>query len=49
MHHAIHEKLEKDTGGMIGVDAQGNMNAQFNTAGMAAALADSTGRLEILW
>jgi beta-aspartyl-peptidase (threonine type) len=45
--YAINKVLEADTGGLIAVDHDGNISMQFNTAGMARAAADSSGRHEI--
>ena len=38
--------LPPETGGMIGVDAAGNVHAVYNTAGMFAGLADYKGKNE---
>lgn len=45
--YAINKVLEADTGGLIAVDHDGNISMQFNTAGMARAAADSSGRHEV--
>ena len=44
----IHEKLPAEGGGgLIGIDADGNMVAEFNTPGMFRAMMDEKGQLEI--
>ncbi|HEY4311821.1 MAG TPA: isoaspartyl peptidase/L-asparaginase [Pirellulales bacterium] len=45
--YAINKVLEPDTGGLIAVDHDGQISMQFNTAGMARAAADSSGKKEI--
>jgi beta-aspartyl-peptidase (threonine type) len=45
--HVIHKTLQPDDGGLIAVDKHGNIALDFNTAGMARAAADSTGRFEV--
>lgn len=46
----VHEVLQPDDGGVIVVSRSGEIALVFNTAGMARASADSTGRFEIaLW
>lgn len=44
---SVHEVLPVDSGGLIGVDAQGNIALEFNTPGMSRGAADSTGRFEV--
>jgi L-asparaginase / beta-aspartyl-peptidase len=44
---AIHQTLQADTGGLIAVERQGKIVMDFNTAGMARAAADSSGRFEV--
>ncbi|HET8809774.1 MAG TPA: isoaspartyl peptidase/L-asparaginase [Flavobacteriaceae bacterium] len=44
----IHEKLPSvGGGGLIGIDSEGNMVAEFNTPGMFRAMMDEQGKLEI--
>ncbi len=46
----IHEKLEKDDGGVIGVARDGSIALVFNSEGMYRGAADSTGRFEVkIW
>jgi beta-aspartyl-peptidase (threonine type) len=40
--------LPADTGGLIAVDHEGKVTMQMNTLGMSRAMADSTGRIEIM-
>jgi L-asparaginase / beta-aspartyl-peptidase len=49
MHDVVHKKLiELDgEGGMIGVDAKGNVSMMFNSAGMYRAMQSSTGEKKI--
>lgn len=49
-HHVIMEKLQNvdGKGGIIGVDAKGNIAMVFNTPGMFRAYANSTGKKEVL-
>jgi beta-aspartyl-peptidase (threonine type) len=49
MHIVVHDKLMKldGEGGMIGVDAKGNVSMQFNSEGMYRALQKNTGEKEI--
>ena len=42
-------RLKKGDGGIIAVDKDGNITMQYNTADMARAAADSSGRFEVLW
>jgi beta-aspartyl-peptidase (threonine type) len=46
-HAVIHDILQPGDGGLIAVDAQGNLAAPFNSTGMYRALADSAGRFEV--
>ena len=45
MHLVVHERLLEigGEGGMIGIDAQGNVSMQFNSAGMYRAMMNSEG------
>jgi beta-aspartyl-peptidase (threonine type) len=43
-HHIIDKVLEPDTGGLIALDAQGNVSMPFNTAGMFRAAVDGQGK-----
>jgi L-asparaginase / beta-aspartyl-peptidase len=43
----IHEVLPPDSGGLIAVDAHGEIALPFNTPGMARGAADWTGRFEV--
>jgi L-asparaginase / beta-aspartyl-peptidase len=46
----IHQKLEKDDGGVIGVAHDGSIALVFNSAGMYRGAADSNGRFEVkIW
>lgn len=45
--HVIEKVLPNDTGGLIAVDAAGQVSLRFNTSGMARATADHTGRILI--
>ncbi|MBS1731833.1 MAG: isoaspartyl peptidase/L-asparaginase [Bacteroidetes bacterium] len=49
MHEVVHVKLVEmqGEGGMIGVDAQGNISMQFNSAGMYRAMQNSKGDREV--
>lgn len=47
VRYVIEKVLEPDTGGLIAVDHLGHISMQFNTAGMARAATDSTGKVEI--
>ena len=49
MHDVVHKKLIelKGEGGMIGVDAKGNVEMMFNSAGMYRAMQKSTGERKI--
>ena len=44
--NAIYKTLKPDVGGMIGVDREGNIVMELNTAGMSRAAADWKGRME---
>ena len=43
----VHDVLQPGDGGLIAVDAHGNLAAPFNTTGMYHALADAAGRFEV--
>ncbi|HEX5054452.1 MAG TPA: isoaspartyl peptidase/L-asparaginase [Planctomycetota bacterium] len=43
----VFETLDKDDGGVIAVDRDGNLAAPFNSGGMYRALADSRGRYDV--
>ncbi len=45
----LSHQLQPGEGGIIAVDKNGKITMQFNTAGMARAAADSTGRNEVIW
>jgi len=45
----LRRRLNKNDGGLIAVDKDGNIAMGFNTAGMARAAADSKGRYEVIW
>jgi isoaspartyl peptidase/L-asparaginase-like protein (Ntn-hydrolase superfamily) len=45
----LNNRLDKNDGGLIAVDRDGNIAMGFNTSGMARAAADSNGRYEVLW
>jgi beta-aspartyl-peptidase (threonine type) len=46
----IHQKLEKDDGGIIGVARDGSIALVFNSEGMYRGAADSNGRFEVkIW
>jgi L-asparaginase / beta-aspartyl-peptidase len=49
MHDVVHKKLIEleGEGGMIGVDAKGNVSMMFNSAGMYRAMQSSTGEKKI--
>lgn len=47
-HAVVFDTLAPDDGGLIGVDRDGNLTAQYNTEGMYRGLADSRGRFEVL-
>jgi L-asparaginase / beta-aspartyl-peptidase len=49
MHEVVHNKLIalEGEGGMIGVDAKGNVSMQFNSAGMYRAMQNSAGEKKI--
>jgi L-asparaginase / beta-aspartyl-peptidase len=49
MHEVVHNKLLvlEGEGGMIGVDAKGNVSMQFNSAGMYRAMQNSAGEKKI--
>lgn len=43
----LHDDLPPDTGGLIAIDRDGNIVADFNTQGMARGIADGSGRFEV--
>jgi len=43
----VNHTLEKDDGGVVAVDAAGNLAAVYNSEGMYRGLADSRGRFEV--
>lgn len=46
----IHQKLEKDDGGIVGVARDGSIALVFNSEGMYRGAADSSGRFEVkIW
>ncbi len=45
----LRQRLNKNDGGLIAIDKDGNIAMGFNTAGMARAAADSQGRYEVIW
>ena len=45
----LRRRLNKNDGGLIAIDKDGNIAMGFNTAGMARAAADSEGRYEVIW
>ncbi|HEX2254289.1 MAG TPA: isoaspartyl peptidase/L-asparaginase [Thermoanaerobaculia bacterium] len=48
--HVIHRTLQPEDGGVIGVDARGNVAMVFNSTGMYRGTADSAGRFEVaIW
>lgn len=48
--HLVHRTLKPGDGGVIAVDARGNIAMPFSTVGMYRAAADSTGRFEVrIW
>ncbi|CAN5368725.1 hypothetical protein BH09SUM1_BH09SUM1_19920 [soil metagenome] len=50
MRDVVHNRLNADSGGVIGVDALGNAVLHFNSEGMNRGAADSTGRFEVaIW
>lgn len=44
---SVQEVLPVDSGGLIGVDSDGNIVLEFNTPGMSRGAADSSGRFEV--
>ncbi len=44
----VHETLEENDGGLIAVDAEGNVAMPFNTLQMWRGVADSDGRYEVM-
>lgn len=50
MKDVVMNRLSRDSGGVIGVDAQGNAVLHYNSAGMNRGAADSTGRFQVaIW
>jgi beta-aspartyl-peptidase (threonine type) len=53
LEQAVREILENELnpndGGLIAVDRDGNVVMAFNSRGMARAMADSSGKTEVLW
>lgn len=45
----LENRLDQGDGGLIAVDKDGNVAFGFNTTGMAVAVADSTGKFEVIW
>lgn len=45
--HVLTKTLAADTGGVIALDAEGNLVLQHNTPGMSCGAADSSGRFEV--
>jgi beta-aspartyl-peptidase (threonine type) len=45
----LEETLKPNDGGIIAVDREGNVSMRFTTPGMARAVADHTGRFDVLW
>ncbi len=45
----LNRRLNKNDGGLIAIDKDGNIAMGFNTGGMARAAADSSGRFEVHW
>jgi beta-aspartyl-peptidase (threonine type) len=43
----VRERLPEETAGLIAVDGEGNVVAEFNTKAMPRGMADSTGRFEV--
>lgn len=43
----LHKTLDKDTGGIIAIDHDGNIVADFNTGGMMRGMANSAGLFEV--
>lgn len=43
----IRERLPRETAGLIAVDGEGDLVAEFNTAAMPRGMADSSGRFEV--
>jgi beta-aspartyl-peptidase (threonine type) len=40
----VHQRLPEEAGGLIGVNAEGQIAIEFNTPGMSRASADSGGK-----
>ena len=49
VRHVIHQTLKPGQGGLIAVDHEGHVAIEYNTAGMASAVADSAGRFDVNW
>ena len=47
VRHHLHQSLAKGTGGLIAIDASGQIVLEFNTAAMPRAAADSSGRFDV--
>jgi beta-aspartyl-peptidase (threonine type) len=49
MHEVVMNKLKaiQGEGGMIGIDAAGNISMIFNSEGMYRGLRDNSGRIEV--
>jgi beta-aspartyl-peptidase (threonine type) len=47
VQNVLNTKLARGIGGIIAVDHSGHISMRFNTAGMARAAADSSGRKEV--
>lgn len=45
----LNRRLNRNDGGLIAIDKNGNIAMGFNTGGMARAAADSSGRFEVIW
>ena len=45
----LENRLDNGDGGLIAVDKDGNVAFGFNTTGMAVAVADSSGKFEVIW
>ncbi|HMP80239.1 MAG TPA: isoaspartyl peptidase/L-asparaginase [Pirellulaceae bacterium] len=45
----LDNRLKRNDGGIIAVSQGGQMTAQFNTVGMASAMADSSGLFQVNW
>jgi beta-aspartyl-peptidase (threonine type) len=45
----LNRRLNKNDGGLIAIDKDGNIAMGYNTGGMARAAADSSGRFDVIW